>query len=208
MPTEDGNPKIPDAPQNPEHPGYETTDVNVNGLLVFLAGLAGSLLVFFLICYLMGKVINGQIQKAEGPRDKWHQLAGSGKAQGMASSPELQQRELQQISQAFPEPRLDLDDGLQATADLHAREDLFLNYYSSLTGHESIHIPIERAMELIAERGLPMHVSPKTPAEPVMFGDETPEVEAPLTNGFARTGYEQSAIETREQKMAFETSKR
>jgi len=193
-------------PSDKQNPGYETTDVNVNSLIVFLAGLIGSLLVFLLACWLLAKVIDRQIQKADGPPDKWHQ-SSSNNVRGMASDPELQQRELQRISGSFPEPRLDLDDGLQATADLHAREDLFLNYYSRVSGESGIHIPITHAMELIVERGLPLHTSPEKPESP-MFGDVTPEVTAPLTNGFARTAYEQSVIAERKQKMTYETRER
>jgi hypothetical protein len=191
-----------DAPQDPDHPGYEVSDVNVNGIVVFLSGLVGSLFVFFLICFLLGKVINGQIQKTDGPADKWHQIAGAnGAVQHLATNPELEQRELSRISKTFPEPRLEMDDGLQATADLHAREDLFLNYYSSSPNEKGIRIPIERAMDLIAQRGLPVNAHATT--EPVMVGDSVPTVQAPLTDGFARTGYEQATIEAREQKMNF-----
>jgi hypothetical protein len=53
-----------------------------------------------------------------------------------------------------------------------------------------VRIPIERAMELIAQRGLP--VAPAVEQAPLMTGDdEAGMVAAPLTNGFARTGYEQ-----------------
>jgi len=36
----------------------------------------------------------------------------------------MEQQELQQMTTLFPAPRLEMDDGNQATADLHAREDL------------------------------------------------------------------------------------
>jgi hypothetical protein len=69
----------------------------------------------------------------------------------------MQQQQLQQMTANFPEPRLDIDDGNQATADLHAREDLLLEHYSTVDGQPgTIRIPIERAMELIAQRGLPV----------------------------------------------------
>ncbi len=196
----DPKPRDLHGAQDPEHPGYEVTDVNVNGLLVFIAGLAGSLFVFFLICFLMGKVINGQIQKADGPADKWHQVE-TGKRENLTSNPELQQRSLSQVTRTFPEPRLEMDDGLQNTADLHAREDLFLNYYSSSPNTQAIRIPIERAMELVAQRGLSVNAHATT--GPVMVGDAVPLVTAPLTDGFARTGYELQQIEAREQKMNF-----
>ena len=58
-----------------DHPGYETTDVNVGGVLVFLGGLMGFVFVFFLFCFLMGKVINTAFLKEDGKADKWHQTS-------------------------------------------------------------------------------------------------------------------------------------
>jgi hypothetical protein len=194
----------------PEAPGYETTDVNVNGVVVFLAGMAGSVFVFFIFCFLMGKVINSAINKSDGPADKWHhvELAGGESApkdlskKTLPNNPEMEQRELQQLTATFPEPRVNADDDMQGTADLHAREDLLLNYYSSTPGQPGVRIPIERAMQLIAQRGLPVHANTEA-AEPKMFGDADPHIQAPLTDGFARTGYELDQMEARKQKMDF-----
>jgi len=208
MPTNDhdlNQPHRKKYTRSSETPGYETTDVNVGGVVVFLAGLMGFLVVFFVFCYVMGKVINGQLQEADGRADKWHQAAAAnnGKRQDLASNPEMEQKELNRLTTSFPEPRLDIDDGNQATADLHAREDLLLDHYSvSPAEGQAIRIPIERAMELIAQRGLPVFTQPAT-AAPLMVGDARPEVQAPLTTGFARTGYELDTIEAREQKMDF-----
>jgi hypothetical protein len=57
-------------------------------------------------------------------------------------------------------------------------------------------------MELIAQRGLPVN-SQAAAATVEMAGDEKPVVQAPLTSGFARTGYELEVIEAREQKMLY-----
>jgi hypothetical protein len=57
-------------------------------------------------------------------------------------------------------------------------------------------------MQLIAQRGLPVHTS-LAGSEVKMAGDVEPQIQAPLTNGFARTGYEQNVIETRRQRMEF-----
>ena len=198
------------GPRADENPGYETTDVNVNGVIVFLAGLGGFLIVFFVFCFVMGRVINGAIQKADGPTTKWNQtsdFAGAaingGKRQDLVNDPELEQKQLQQLTATFPTPRLDIDDGEQSTADLHAREDLLLDYYSTSPGEGSnIRIPITRAMELIAQRGLPVNTSAAA-TEPLMVGDDKPVILAPLTTGFARTGYELDTIEARAEKMAY-----
>ncbi|HMG02361.1 MAG TPA: hypothetical protein VK596_04460 [Edaphobacter sp.] len=205
MPTNDHDlnqpPKHDPHAHTSEDPGYETTDVNVNGIAVFISGLAGSVFVFFIFCFLMGKVINSALQKADGPADKWHE-AQQGGVKGLTSNPQLQQKELQQMTSTFPEPRMDLDDGNQQTADLHAREDLLLNFYSRTPGESGVRIPVERAMQLIAQRGLPVHTS-EPDTETKMVGDATPQIQAPLTDGFARTGYELDQIEARKQKMDF-----
>jgi hypothetical protein len=212
MPTNDHNLNQPGAHdphvRDTEHPGYETTDVNASGIAVFLAGLFGSVCLFFLLCYGMGILINGGIKKEDGPSTKWNRpstFAGptDGKRQDLVNNAEMEQQAFQQMTATFPEPRLDIDDGNQATADLHAREDLLLNNYSSVPGEgESIRIPISRAMEIIAQRGLP--VNPQAGASSVlMAGDEKPTVQAPLTSGFARTGYELQTIEAREQKLSY-----
>jgi hypothetical protein len=193
-----------------ESPGYETTDVNVGGISVFLAGLFGFVLVFFVVCFVIGRVINTAIEKQDGPPNKWNKLSAfagaettNGKRQDLASNPEMQQKQFQQMTSTFPEPRLDIDDGNQATADLHAREDLLLNHYSVVADQPgSIRIPISRAMQLIAQRGLPVNAEAATTSVQ-MAGDEKPVVQAPLTTGFARTGYELDVIEAREQKMSY-----
>lgn len=183
-------------------PGYETTDVNVQGVLVFLTALGVFLAVFFVFCFGMGKVINNAIAKNDGPANKWNadaQAAG-GKRENMTPSPVIAQRQLQQLTQRFPTPRLQSDDGNQEVADLHAREDLLLEHYTWVDRQQGkVRIPIERAMELIAARGLP--VAPAVAGAPLLTADTKPQVTVPLTDGFARTGYEQEVIEARRQQV-------
>ena len=191
-------------------PGYETTDVNVGGVLVFLAGLAGFILIFFFFCFGMGKVINSAFLKEDGPVNRWTQEKTKvapptvgGRREDLASNPEMQQRELAQMTANFPGPRLQTDDGHQDLADLHAREDLLLeNYSSDPSDPTSIRIPIEQAMQLIAQRGLPMNQAAMSKTA-LMAGDAAPQVTRPLTNGFARTGYELDQMEARAQKMNY-----
>ena len=76
MPTNDdlNHEHDPGTPVDAEHPGYETTDVNVSGVAVFLAGLFGSVLIFFVVCFVLGKVINNGMQAQRGlaQPNKWH----------------------------------------------------------------------------------------------------------------------------------------
>lgn len=216
MRTKDQDPLGPKGPSSQstnngqDSPGYETTDVNIGGIIVFLAGLSGFLLIFFFFCFGMGKVINSAFLKEDGPPNRWNQQKvgvnappAGGKRQDLTSDPVQQQRELQHMTTSFPGPRLQTDDGNQDTADLHAREDLLLDHYSrDPADSTSIRIPIDQAMRLIAQRGLPMNAA-AAPKSAVMAGDVMPVVTAPLTDGFARTGYELDVMEARAQKMSY-----
>jgi hypothetical protein len=213
MPTDGHNhPKNPAQPHvepqvDAEHPGYEVEDVNTKGIAVFLAGLFGTVIIFFFVCYAMGKVINNLWVKEDGAATRWKIAAGTEqmgvKPSSLASNAAMEQQELQQMTNTFPEPRLEMDDGEQATADLHAREDLLLEHTSTVDGQPgAIRIPIERAMELIAQRGLPVESPSAETADSVAYAAR-PEMQAPLTTGFARTGFELTTIEAREQKRIY-----
>jgi hypothetical protein len=202
MPTHDPPAHGPMDPQKPEgdSPGYEVTDVNVNGIVVFLASLFVFVGVFFIFCFGMGKVINTAILKSDGPSNKWNLIGAQprGKREDLTSNAVMEQQQLREMTQRFPTPRLQTDNGDEDTAELHAREDLLLDYYSWVDRSSGkVRIPIARAMELVAQHGLP--VAPEEQTETLLAGDKAPVVTVPLTDGFARTGYEQQYRETIEQ---------
>jgi hypothetical protein len=179
----------PDDPSVRE--GFEVTDANTGGIAVFLVSLFISVGVFFAVCFVFGMAINRGLDKEDGPVNKWAAQNQIAPRREIQSSPVLQQQQLAKLTQEFPTPRLETDDGNQDLADLHGREDLLLEHYSWIDrGKGTVRIPIERAMELIAQRGLP--VAPAEQEQTAMFGDSRPQVQMPLTDGFARTGYEQS----------------
>src|ERR1700761_6720345 len=180
-----------------DSPGYEVTDVNVSGVAVFLASLGAFVGVFFIFCFGMGKVINTAILKSDGPPNKWNMIGAqpTGKRQDLTSNAVMEQNQLNQMVQRFPTPRLQTDDGNLEVAEMHAREDLLLDHYSWIDRSSGkLRIPIDRAMQLVADR-LPVAAAEQT-TEPLMAGDRIPVVTAPLTDGFARTGYEQQYLET------------
>ena len=173
--------------------GYEASDVGVTGIVVFIVALAIFVVVGGVLCYGIGKVINARMNKEDGPNSKWTKTVDVRQLGNFPSSPELQNK-MAEITQSFPTPRVQSDDGNQDVADLHAREDLLLSNYTWVDESKgTVRIPIERAMELIAQRGLPVAQPVQTQAAPtqLMTGDSTPTVPVPLTNGFARTAFEQ-----------------
>ena len=172
--------------------GFERTDANVTGIMVFLTALAIFVAVIGLLCYGIGKVFNAHMNKVDGPNSKWTKTVDVRQLGNMPSSPELQNK-MAEITQTFPTPRVQTDDGNQDVADLHAREDLLLSNYSWVDQSKgTVRIPIDQAMELIAQRGLPVAPAVQTQQpQHLMTGENASTVTVPLTNGFARTSYEQ-----------------
>jgi hypothetical protein len=181
--------------------GYEQTDVKATGIVVFLTSLLIFVGVSGVLTYGIGKLINARMNREDGPNNKWTRTADVRELGNLPSSPELQNK-IAEITKSFPTPRLQTDDGNQDVMDLHAREDLLLNNYSWVDqSRGKVRIPIERAMELVAQRGLP--VAPSAELAPLLAGEKRPVVTVPLTSGFAATGYEQevAAAQAAEEKQ-------
>jgi hypothetical protein len=169
--------------------GYEQSDAHVTGIITFLVSLAAFVVVSAVLSYGIGKVINAHLTKEDGPTNKWATTADVRQLGNLPNNPEMQNK-MAEMTQQFPAPRLQTDDGNQDIADLHAREDLLLNNYSwADKAQGKVRIPISVAMALIAQRGLP--VAPAAEKTPLLTADKEPTVTEPLTSGFARTGYEQ-----------------
>ena len=183
----------------------ERTDANVVGIVVFLTSLTIFVAVVGLLCYGIGEVINAHLNKEDGPNSKWTRTVDIRQLGNMPSNPEMQNK-VAQLMQSFPTPRVQIDNGDQDIADLHAREDLLLDNYTWIDQSKgTVRIPIERAMELIAQRGLP--VAPPVEVQPPMTGDSRPAIAMPLTNGFARTSFEQEEAEAEAVKAQREEQK-
>jgi len=169
--------------------GYEASDVKVTGILVFMVSLGIFVAVTGLVCYGIGKVINANMNKEDGPNSKWTKTVEIRQLGNLPSSPEMQNK-VAEITKSFPQPRVQIDDGNIDVVDLHAREDILLDSYTWIDSSKgTVRIPIEQAMQIIAQKGLP--VAQAQEGQQLMTGDVKPVVAMPLTNGFARTSYEQ-----------------
>ncbi|MHB1937878.1 MAG: hypothetical protein ACYCOR_14995 [Acidobacteriaceae bacterium] len=207
----------PNGPNNPDSPddfmtlhqegdpeskkvGYELSDANITDIAGFLVVMAASVAVVFVLAFGIGKLIYHELNREDGKANKWSQMAGA-KPGNMESNPQIEQQQLQQLVKRFPTPRLQTDDGNMDVADMHAREDMLLHHYSWVDQNkQTVRIPIERAMQILVQKGLPVE-SQQGPREQAMFGDSRKTVTAPLTNGFARTGPELQMIQARDQRL-------
>jgi len=178
--------------------GYETSDVRVSGVLVAMVAFGLFAAASAVVGYEIGKVLDARMTAEDGPASKWAHPVDVRPLGNMANNPEIQKK-MDASTDQFPTPKLQTDDGLQDLADLHAREDLLLDNYSWADRSQGkVRIPIARAMQLIAQSGLP--VAPQAQAAPLLTGANTPEVTLPLTNGFTQTGFEQQEAQARAHK--------
>jgi hypothetical protein len=197
MPSHNDNPHERHEPEPVDTSlGYEGTDVKVTGILVFIVCLGIFVAVTGFVCYGIGHVINAHLNKEDGPNNKWTKTVEMRELGNMPSAPEMQNK-VAEITRGFPQPRLQIDDGNVDVADLHAREDILLDNYTWIDQSKgTVRIPIEQAMQIIAQKGLP--VAPAAEVQPPMTGDSRPVVTMPLTNGFARTSYEQELAQEKQ----------
>jgi hypothetical protein len=174
---------MPDASK-----GFEASDARVSGVVIFMVAMSIFAVVVAVMAYGVGKVLNTRMAREDGPPRRWTRQVDVRPLGNMPSNPELQNK-MAELTDRFPMPRLQTDDGSQDVADLHAREDLLLENYSWVDPSQGkVRIPIEHAMELVAQRGLPVALAVEQ--APLLTGDQRPTIAVPLTNGFARTSYE------------------
>ncbi len=126
--------------------GYDRTDLSVRGIIIFLVGVAASGVIAHLVIWAMfvgaQKVV---------PYESANPMATM---ETMQQAPPLQNAGPQSVAR-FPEPRLQTDD----TADMSkfkAVEEMELHPAQPYqTPDGTIHISIDDAMKIIAQRGLP-----------------------------------------------------
>ncbi len=111
---------------------HETRDADIRSLLLFGAALVGTLVFLF---FLMARVFH---------------YFGETQSLGPPASPFVDARALPPQPRLQVEPRVDLE-------HLRAGEDSELDSYGWVDQNAGLaHIPIERAMDLVAEKGLPV----------------------------------------------------
>ncbi len=139
-----------------ESAGFERQDMKAGGVYAFLVVLAVTGILVTLVVTLAYNVANRYVSQ--------HQTEMTPLASQMKLDPNTRKVHAADIDQ-FSQPRLETNERVEIN-DFRLREEQALNSYgwgNQPTGEGRI--PIDRAMELIAQRGLP--TTPQTGAAPV-----------------------------------------
>jgi hypothetical protein len=152
-------------PQNageytPDHL-HEESDINVKAILAFAIFLAVSGLVIHVGLWFMYNGLDRWAEKMDpAPNPMTSQVTQQQKVDGgrvgdaqSAQGAENVQQKMKQIVSSFPEPRLQPDEVRDMDLFRQAQERDLHTYGKVDASGQTVHIPIERAMEIIAERG-------------------------------------------------------
>jgi hypothetical protein len=151
---------------------YDRSDLSPSGILYFLIGLLIVGVFIELVVWGMFRFMaHSEVLFAQGQQ---HPMATQGLPPTGAPASVLQNTPGVNLS-VFPEPRLQTNDAGEMSSYLTAEQEL-LNPKQPFTDPSgAVHIPVSMAMQLIAERGLP--VRPKAPpADLSSPGADAPKV--------------------------------
>ena len=139
--------------------GYERSDIGVAGVLYFLLGLfVAGLLIFFLV----DGIYSYLNKRSEAEQSPVKPLVTNAPADTRLIPKDYPQ-------DAFPNPKLEEDERGQLNG-IRLKEEQTLSTYDYIDKNAgTVRIPIDRAMDLIAQRGLPVRAQSATgeaPAQP------------------------------------------
>ncbi len=134
--------------------GFERTDIGVGGVLYFLLGLlVAGIVVYF--------VVNGVYAFLQS-----HSEADQAPVNPLVTNAPADTRHIERDypRTAFPDPKLEEDERGQLNG-IRLKEEQTLSTYDYVDKNAgTIRIPIDRAMDLIAQRGLPTRAQSATAA--------------------------------------------
>ena len=141
----------------PANGGYERQDIGVSGVLYFLGGLAlAGLFVYF--------VVSGIFSYLEKNSEANQTPVSPLVTNAPADTRKLPSDYQDYLKQNFPTPQLEINERNQLDK-IRIDEAQTLNTYDWVDQKAgTVRIPIDRAMDLIAQRGLPVRTQPGTEA--------------------------------------------
>ncbi len=141
----------PNRPIN--HGGFEQEDLSSKSALYFLAGLVLVGLVVYLVVFGMYRFLDSYATAHQPPMSPMV----TPQADTRAVTPEN--------AETFPQPRLEENERTQLRSFIEDQDRKLATYDWVDKDRGTVRIPIDRAMELIVQRGLPVHPEGASPAQ-------------------------------------------
>lgn len=153
------------------HGSFEREDLSVAGVLYFIVGIAALSVVAFLLMAGFYKLLDERASKTQP------------EVSPLATNVPKDTRKLTEgykdyLKDNFPTPRLEIDERTELNDDRIAEEEKLNSYSYVDDSHVTVRIPIERAMELIVQRGLPVRSQGAPSAETRIATQPKPKAKA------------------------------
>jgi hypothetical protein len=151
------------------HGDYERRDIGVAGILYFLAGLAVALVIVYFIVNGLYRYLD---KRVESEQPQVSPLVRNIPSDTRRIPPKYNDDYQKYLQQEFPAPQLEVNERTELN-DIRQREENTLNSYGWVDEKAgTVHIPIDRAMDLLVQRGLPVRTQSAegAPAEPQKKG--------------------------------------
>jgi hypothetical protein len=137
-----------------DHDGFEQEDLSSRGPFYFMASLALLCLVIYVIVFGMYRFLDSY--------EKAHQPPMSPLATPQADTRTM----THENTQTFPQPRLEENERTQLRQFIEDQDRKLATYDWVDKDKGIVRIPIDRAMELIVQRGLPVHPEGSSATQP------------------------------------------
>ena len=150
------------------HDGFEHEDMSSRTALYFLAGLVLVGLLVYLIVFGMYRFLDSYATAHQPPTSPMVKP----EADTRAVTPEN--------AETFPQPRLEENERTQFRSFIEDQDRKLATYDWVDKDRGTVRIPIDRAMELIAQRGLPVHAEAASSAQSSGGQTSAPKDSAPV----------------------------
>jgi len=145
------NPNHPVKPQ--PHADYERRDIGVSAVVYFLIGLAVALVISYFLVDGLYKYLD---KRSEAEQTPVSPLVTNAQQDTRHIPPQYGSDYQKYLKEGFPAPQLETNERTELN-DIRLREENVLSTYDYVDKNAgTVRIPIDRAMELLAQRGLPV----------------------------------------------------
>src|SRR3981189_2513186 len=151
-----------------DHDGFEQEDLSSRSALYFLAGLVLVCGVVHLIVFGMYRFLDSYATAHQPPMSPMVKP----EADTRAVTPEN--------AETFPQPRLEENERKQFRSFIEDQDRKLATYGWVDKDKGTVRIPIDRAMELIEQRGLPVHAESASSAQSSAAKSSAPQTSAPV----------------------------
>jgi hypothetical protein len=148
--------------------GFEQQDLSASSIFYFMVGLAAVIVLTYFIVAGMYRYLDSYDKKHEAPMNPM-----------VKATNEDSRRPTNTDTQRFPEPRLEQHERGQLGDVIQAQDKILDSYDWVDQKNGVVRIPIDKAMELLAQRRLPVRPQESTPGKKETKAKPAPKAGAP-----------------------------